>query len=155
MAQTSDCAFYVASDQSRKKIRHSLYPLNFVVTENIDVTLKINNKGSSNTIELVLDFEDKSELPTELGSTLSIKFIDGTVHSILARTRKVNASVIYFTLFESGSKGDRVLLEKLSKVDITALAIIADYKQREIPIPETKASIVKKTIQCLLNISED
>ena len=107
VAQTSDCAFYVASDQSRKKVRHSLYPLNFVVTENIDVTLKINDKAAPNTVELIFDFEDKSGLPTELGSTLSIKFTDGTTHSIITRTKKVKTSIIYFTLIEPSSKDDR------------------------------------------------
>jgi hypothetical protein len=155
VAQTSDCAFYVGADQTRKKIRHSLYPLNFVVTENIDVTLKINDKGATNTIEFIFDFDDKSGLPTELGSTLSIKFIDGTIHSILARTKKANASMIYFTLIESDSKDNRSLIDKLSKVEISDLTIIADYKQREIYIPATKASIVKKTIQCLSGVSEE
>lgn len=155
VAQTSDCAFYVESDQTRKKIQHSLYPLSFVITENIDVTLKITNKGAPNTIELIFDFNDKSGLPTELGSTLSIKFIDGTSHSIIARTKKANASMIYFTMIDSGSEYNQSLIDKLSKVDIAALAIIADYKQREIDIPETKASIVKQTIQCLRNIREE
>jgi hypothetical protein len=148
-AQTKDCAFYVESDQTRKKIRHSLYPLNFVVTENIEVTLKINDKGSHHIIELMFDFEDASGLPTELGSTLAIKFKDGTTHSIIARTKKVNASMIYFTLTESGLKDTRSLIEKLSNVEIAVLTIIADYKSREISIPETKASIIRQTIQCL------
>ena len=149
MAQTSDCAFYVASDQSRKKVRHSLYPLNFVVTENIDVTLKINDKAAPNTVELIFDFEDKSGLPTELGSTLSIKFTDGTTHSIITRTKKVKTSVIYFTLIEPSSKDDRSLINKLSKIEIASLVIIADAKQREIRIPETKAAIIRKTVLCL------
>jgi len=153
MAQTSDCAFYVESNHTRKKIRHSIYPLNFKINENISVSLKMNDKGSSNTIELVLDFEDKSGLPTELGSTLSINFADGTTHSVIARTKKINTSVVYFTLNNTDSN-DR-FLDKLSKVDIVTLVIRADYEQREISIPETKASIVKKTIQCLLNINKE
>jgi hypothetical protein len=151
LAQTSDCAFYVEADQTRKKVRHSTYPLNFSVTDKIDVTLKINDKGNANTIELLFDFEDASGLPTELGSTLSIKFIDGTTHSIIARTKKEKASVIYFALNEAVTKDDRFLIDKLSNVDIATLAIIADYKQREILIPETKSAIIKKTIRCLLN----
>jgi len=148
-AQTSDCAFYIESDQTRKQIRQSFYPLNFSVTDNMVVMLKINDKGSPNTIELILDFEDESGLPTELGSMLSIKFIDGTSNSIIARTKKANTSIIYFTLNETGSKDDPFMIEKLSKNNIRALVIIADYKQREILIPETKAAILKKIILCL------
>lgn len=148
-AQTSDCTFYVESDQTRKMIRNSLYPLNFVITENIDATLKINDKGAPNTIGFIFDFEDKSGLPTELGSTLYIKFIDGTTHSIIMRTKKVKTSIIYFTLIEPSSKDNRSLINRLSKVDIVSLAIIADYKQREIFIPKTKAVIIRKTILCL------
>jgi len=149
LAQTSECAFYVESDQTRKKIRHSLYPLNFSVTENINVILKINNKGSANTIELMFDFEDASGLPTDLGNTIAIKFIDGSSYSIIARTKKVKASVIYFALKEVGTKEDRFLIDKLSNVDIAAFEIIVDYKQRKILIPETKAAIIKMTIRCL------
>lgn len=160
VAQSSDCAFYVASDQPRKKIRHSIYPLNFTITENINASLKINDKGSSNTIELVLDFEDKSGLPTELGTTLSIKFSDHTTYSIIASSRKIKPSIVYFTISETGSrtsttnhsnKADRFLTDKLSTVDIRTFEITADYKQREIPVAETKSEIIKKTILCLLN----
>jgi len=149
MAQTSDCAFYVQSDQTRKKISHSVYPLNFTITENIDVALTINDKGSPNTIELIFDFDDKSGLPTELGSTLYIKFIDGTTHSLLARTKKDNASIVYFTIIESGTLDLSLFIEKLSKIDITAFIITADYQQRVVLIPETKAVIIKKTINCV------
>jgi hypothetical protein len=157
VAQQNDCDFYVESDHERtkNKIKYSSYSLNFAVTETIDVKLKLSTKRSQNIVELVLDFEDMSGLPTELGSTLSIKFIDGTTHSIIARTKKTSASVIYFTISESGLEYDRSIIGKLSKVDISVLAIVADYEQREIFIPETKATILKKTIQCLLNINKE
>lgn len=153
VAQTSDCSFYIKADQSQKKIRHSLYPLTFAITENIDLTLKINDEGARNTIELIFDFDDKSRLPIELGSKLSIQFIDGTTYSIIARTKKINASIIYFTLTESGPKDNRSLIEKLSDEEIAVLTIIADYKSRKICVPETKASIMRQTIECLHNIT--
>jgi len=160
VAQQSDCSFYIEQDKTQKKVSHSLYPLNFIITESIDVTLNISDKGSPNSIELIFDFSDTSGLPTELGSTLIIKFTDGTSCSIIARTKKINSSIIYFTLVEKGSnssltspsgKNDAFITDKLSKVDIRELMIMADYKQREILIPETKAAIIKNTIQCLTN----
>ena len=159
MAQQSDCSFYIELDQTRKKVRHSLYPLNFTVTESIDVTLNISDKGSPNILELIFDFNDTSGLPTELGSTLLIKFTDGTSCSIIARTKKASSGIIYFTLAEKEShssqnsqlsnNNDVYITDKLSKTDISTLVIMADYKQREILIPETKAAIIKNTIQCL------
>ncbi len=135
-------------------MRHSSYPLNFAVTETIEVTLKINDKGSPHTIELMFDFEDTSGLPPELGSTLLIKFIDDTSYSIIAQTKKASSATIYFTLVEKGASSNKdhdFITAKLSKVDIAALEITADYRRREIPVPETKAAIIKKTIRCLMN----
>lgn len=160
VAQQSDCSFYIEKNKTRKKVFHSLYPLSFIITETIDVTLNISDKGSPGTIELIFDFSDTSGLPTEMGSTLIIKFTDGTSCSIIARTKKTNSSIIYFTLVEKGSnssltlhsgKNDGFITDKLSKVYISELIIMADYKQRKILIPETKAAIIKNTIQCLTN----
>jgi hypothetical protein len=158
-AQQSDCSFYIEQDQTRKKVRHSVYPLNFTVTENIDISIKINDKGTPGIIEFVFDFEDTSGLPVELGSTLTIKFTDHTTWSIIASTRKVKSSIVYFTLSETSSntstanhspKADITLTDKLSKADISTFEITADYKQREIPVAETKSAIIKRTILCLL-----
>jgi len=160
VAQQNDCDFYIQQDQSRKKVRRSVYPLDFGVSESIDVSIKINDKGAPGIIEFVLDFEDSSGLPVELGSTLTIKFTDHTTFSIIASSRKVKSSIIYFTISETGSrtsatsnsnKTDRFLTDKLSNVHIRTFEITADYKQREIPVAETKSAIIKKTITCLLD----
>lgn len=145
--QDNECSFYVGTDNKhpRKKIRHSLYPLNFTVTESIDVTLNISDKGSRNIIELIFDFNDKGGLPVELGNMLTLNFMDGTSISALARTRKVYSSIVYFTFHHQSSKND-TLLEKLSDMDILSFEITADYEKRKIPIPATKAAILKETI---------
>lgn len=160
VAQETDCHFYIEQDQTRKKVTHSVYPFDFNVNESITVSIKINDKGTRGILEFVVDFEDTSGLPVELGSTLTIKFIDHTSYSIIASSRKVKSSIVYFTISETGShastsnhsnKADRFLTDKLSKVDIRAFEIIADYKPREIPVAETQSAILKKTILCLLN----
>ncbi len=101
----------------------------------------------------MLDFDDKAGLPTELGSTLSIKFVDGASYSIIAQAKKSSASIVYFTLIKPGTTPtsiDQPFKDKLLKIDISTLTIIADYKQREIHIPATKATIIKNTIHCLM-----
>lgn len=122
----------------------------------MEVALKLSENGSGNIIELMLDFDDKSGLPMELGSTLTIKFIDDTKYSIIARTKKITSSAIYFTLVDkkvnaTSRKNDTTFAEKLMNVNILSLEIIADYQPREISMPGTKATIIKKTIQCLMD----
>lgn len=136
-----------------------MYPLGFPVTENIEVLININDKGRPGQIEIVFDFEDRSGLPVEMGSTLTIKFIDNTTYSFIASSRKLKSSKMYFTIAEAGSqtatsysnKSDNLLTDKLLKVDIHSFEISAEYKKREITINETKSAIIKNTIRCLLN----
>ncbi len=159
LAQQNDCEFYIQAENTRKKVRQSLYPLDFGVSESIVVSVKIHDKGKPGIIEFVFDFEDTSGLPVELGSTLTIKFTDHTAWSIIASTRKVKSSIVYFTISDTGSRttttnhsknANLSLTEKLSKIDIRSFEIYTDYKQREILVAETKAVIIKKTILCLL-----
>lgn len=159
MAQGGECNFYIHQSESRKKVRYSSYPMNFSVTESMEVLISLNDKGMPGTIEIVFDFEDSSGLPVEPGSTLSIKFVDNTTYSIIASVRKIKSSIAYFTLPEARSHpttnkqsnpADTFLADKLSKVEIRAFEISADYKKREIPITETKSAIIKNTILCLL-----
>jgi hypothetical protein len=163
-AQEGDCSFYIKQSESRKKIRYSSYPLNFNVAESLEVLININDKGMPGHLEIKFDFDDRSGLPVEPGSTLSIKFIDNTTYSIIANTRNIKSSTAYFTLSEANSHRsanngtnaqDKLLTDKLSKVDIRAFEISADDKKREITITDTKSDIIKKTIHCLLANTEE
>jgi len=156
MAQKNECSHYVetVTKPVRKKIRQSLYPLDFVVDEHLQATQKMSDRGLPNTIDLMLDFNDRSGLPAALGSTLSLQFVDGTSYSIIARTRKANTSTIYFAL--NALKKEHVqLIEKLSHVDLRALEITVDDTARAITIPDTKAVIIRRSISCIRTVSEE
>ena len=157
MAQERDCDHFVetVTKPIRKKIRQSSYPFDFAVDQDIRVTLKISDRGMPNTLDLMLDFNDHSGLPTALGSTLSLRFVDGTSYSIIARTKNVKVSMIYFALNASSKQEHLPLIEKLSRIDLRAMEIAADDTVREITIPETKAVIIRRSISCIRTASEE
>lgn len=156
LAQESDCDHYVetVTKPIRKKIRQSCYPFDFAVDQDIPVTLKISDRGIPNTLDLMLDFNDYNGLPTALGSTLSLRFVDGTSYSIIARTKNIKTSMIYFALNSLSKQEHLHLIDKLSRIDLRAMEITADYLLREIIIPDTKAVIIRKSVSCLSTASE-
>jgi hypothetical protein len=135
-----------------------VYPLQFSVSENIDVALTFSALEASNRLDLSLDFDSRSGLPVEPGSTLTITLTDGSDYAAISHSKKARTGIIYFTLFKSASgqplnPEEKSLKAKLTTLEIKSLKVIADDKQRMIQIPDTKAAIIKTTIQCLLHSS--
>lgn len=157
LAQEDDCAFYIEQIRKNKykTISTSNYPLDFVVSENLTMSLGFSDHGTDG-LYLILKFMDKKGYQVELGNILTFEFADGSQSAFISRSKRLSTSTATFTLWQAASKEisstkyDPLRYEKLCQKNISALSLWADYEVRRIQIPETQSEIIRKIIQCLV-----
>jgi hypothetical protein len=157
LAQEDECAFYIEKIKKAKykTIRTSHYPLDFVVSENLAMSLGFSDSGTDG-LYLILKFMDKKGYQVELGNILTLEFEDGTQSAFISRSKRLSTSTATFTLWQatskeiSSTKYDPVRYEKLCQENISALSLWADYEVRRVQIPQTQSEIIQKIIQCLV-----
>jgi len=157
LAQEDECAFYIEKIKKAKykTIRISHYPLDFVVSENLAMSLGFSDRGTDG-LYLMLKFLDKKGYQVELGNILTLEFADGSQSAFISRSKRLSTSTATFTLWQATSqeitstKYDTSSYEKLCQENISALSLWADYEIRRIQIPETQSEIIRKILQCLV-----
>ncbi len=160
LAQEDDCAFYIEKIKKAKykTIRTSHYPLDFVVSENLTMSLEFSDSGTDG-LYLIVKFMDKKGYQVELGNILTLEFADGSQSAFISRSKRLSTSTATFTLWQatskeiSSTKYDPSRFEKLCQENISALSLWADYEVRRIQIPQTQSEIIQKIIQCLVKKS--
>ena len=158
-AQEAECGYLtVEKGLKNRTIRKSKTPIIFKVTEELRLQLIFTNSGYPNTLMAELTFEDGSGYPVDLGSILTLHFVDGTHTDLIVSSRKSFTSVAYFTLMKPANKGakkvmtyeDRLFYEKLIESNIISLEYSIDKKRQKIVVSNYQSEIIKDTVQCLI-----